>query len=274
MSRRRRGVLGSGIGRVLHDDRGCEAPERRRRGLHVLRLDRLVALRPRHAQRLGGQRVDLAGHAARPRGDVAAGLPRELARPVAARRGDPMMDVAPDLRDRQRLEPRAHRDALTERDQRGVVEPGLEQRQADQQHLEGAAHLLRGIGQQTQLLEHLAGQGVGVVHDQHRDLPAARVLREHAFEAREQLRPARAVRRLGTEAADDRFEELGAGQRGVGEEGGPDARAPARERLVGERGLADAGIAGDEQERLPRSEPILQPAEHLRAAEGLEEDLA
>src|SRR5439155_1655282 len=79
---------------------------------------RLVALRPRHAQRLGGQRVDLAGHAARPRGDVAAGLPRELARPVAARRGDPMVDVAPDLRDRQRLEPRAHRDALPERAQR------------------------------------------------------------------------------------------------------------------------------------------------------------
>jgi hypothetical protein len=101
---------------------------------------------------------------------------------------------------------------------------------------------------------------VRVVDHEHPDLAATRDVPEHSLDAREQLRAARVGGRVGAEATNDLFEELGARERGVREERRRDTRSPSRDCLVRERALAGPGITGDEEEWFARSETLVEPA--------------
>ena len=143
---------------------------------------------------------------------------------------------------------KAGNDALRELLQIGPCQHGAQFRLADQDDLQQLALIRFQIGQQTQLLQHVGGEVLRFVDDEHVVLPdrmgAQQELVQRVDEIldRGRLRPLMRIR--NAELFTDRLQQLGYRELGVEDVGDVAAFRELLQKAAAQGGLAGADVAG------------------------------
>ena len=203
--------------------------------------------------------------------DPAEGFRREQA--GVPRAGDPETgpDILRDLVSRERLDPAAQGDPLLElaqsREGQAVPELGL----AHQQDLEQLVGRRLEVREESDLLERLGRQVLGLVDDQHGVEPGPASLDQEGVQRDQALSVARAGPR-GAEVLQGILEEIVERKRRVEDEGGGRVAIEPPEQRVDERGLAAADLARQDEKPLLFLDPIDELGEGLAVARGQDEE--
>ena len=154
-------------------------------------------------------------------------------------------------------------DALAQLAQLGAAEPLLELGLADQEHLEQLVAAPLEVREQPDLLEQLAVEILRLVEQQYGALALAVDREQVALELDQRLGLGGPGRQAEPEPQADLLEQLGAGERGVGDQRDVHPPLPLLEHVVERGGLAGADLAGDQHEGLAVLDPEAQVGERL-----------
>jgi hypothetical protein len=181
---------------------------------------------------------------------------------LAARDPEAVADVLLRLHAREPVEVVARGHALGELAEVAPREQLAQLRLPEQDDLDQLLGVGLQVRDEADLLEHLRGEGLGLV-DQEDDVPARRPrLQQERVELVHEVLERRA-RRLYVEVLEDRAQELGGGEGRIHDDGGGGVVGELAQEVAGERRLARPHLAGEQDEPAALALPELEVGEGL-----------
>ena len=214
-----------------------------------VRVERRLLAAVAEQQRAVAHHVDQAGHAARHAVELRERLVLEQRLAGVAGEPQPLLDVVVHLLFREGTQRVAQHDALAQLAQLGLRQLLGQLGLPDQHDLEQLRAGRLEVREQPDLLEHLGGEVLRLVHDQQRRQVSPEALDQEAVQ-REQVLGLGAADLLDAELVEQHAEEVERLEARVEDEGGRGLAVELREQRVQQRGLARADLAGEQHEAL------------------------